>query len=254
MLNTNQNLFLNVYNNRLTGSIPPELGNLNNLQNLYLDTNQLTGSIPPELGNLNDLQGLNLSGNQLTGNISSGLGNLNNLKFLVLDHNQLTGNIPPELSNLSILQRLELNNNQISGSIPLSFVDLSSLDKLYFYDTYLCEPQNEAFQEWLSGIIYFASTNVVCPQVEIDDDDIVLIWDSFQGAASHQIYRNTTPYFNPTTPYVDNVYSPFVDVGVAANQATFFYQITFVDNVDNEFPLGNELGYFVFEIVKSTSP
>ncbi|NJL06697.1 MAG: Two component regulator three Y domain protein, partial [Chloroflexaceae bacterium] len=35
--------------NELTGSIPPELGSLANLQDLDLSENQLSGSIPPEL-------------------------------------------------------------------------------------------------------------------------------------------------------------------------------------------------------------
>ena len=38
--------------NQLRGAIPPELGNLVNLQSLNLANNQLTGEIPPELGNL----------------------------------------------------------------------------------------------------------------------------------------------------------------------------------------------------------
>ena len=43
---------LNLYDNQLTGSIPPEIGNLTNLTYLNLYDNQLTGSIPPEIGNL----------------------------------------------------------------------------------------------------------------------------------------------------------------------------------------------------------
>ena len=40
---------LDLYNNDLTGSIPPELGSLANLTWLYLDHNALTGAIPPSL-------------------------------------------------------------------------------------------------------------------------------------------------------------------------------------------------------------
>ena len=36
--------------NQLTGEIPPEIGNLTNLEGLYLNSNNLTGSIPPGQG------------------------------------------------------------------------------------------------------------------------------------------------------------------------------------------------------------
>ena len=42
--------------NQLSGPIPAELGNLDNLEYLYLRNNQLSGSIPPELGNLANLE------------------------------------------------------------------------------------------------------------------------------------------------------------------------------------------------------
>jgi len=61
--------FLNLYNQGLTGSIPPEIGSLTNLTGLELSENRLTGEIPPELGNLTNLTYLWLSGNQLTGEI-----------------------------------------------------------------------------------------------------------------------------------------------------------------------------------------
>ncbi|MBT4054648.1 MAG: hypothetical protein HOE74_05850 [Candidatus Marinimicrobia bacterium] len=80
---------------QLTGSIPPEIGNLTNLQILDLSYNQLTGVIPPEIGNLTNLITLNLGDNQLTGPIPSEIGNLTNLTNLNLRSNQLTGSIPP---------------------------------------------------------------------------------------------------------------------------------------------------------------
>ncbi len=42
-------------NNELTGDIPPEIGNLSNLQVLLFSSNQLS-SLPPEIGNLYSLQ------------------------------------------------------------------------------------------------------------------------------------------------------------------------------------------------------
>ena len=36
--------------NNLSGSLPPQIGNLPNLRTLLLDGNHLTGQIPPEMG------------------------------------------------------------------------------------------------------------------------------------------------------------------------------------------------------------
>ena len=44
-----------LYGNQLSGSIPPELGNLTYLNGLSLNNNRLSGSIPPELGKLTRL-------------------------------------------------------------------------------------------------------------------------------------------------------------------------------------------------------
>ena len=46
---------LNLVENNLIGTIPSELGNLTNLQDLSLYSNQLSGSLPAELGNLTNL-------------------------------------------------------------------------------------------------------------------------------------------------------------------------------------------------------
>ena len=40
-------------NSGLTGSIPPEIGNMTNLTKLYLNENQLTGEIPESICDLN---------------------------------------------------------------------------------------------------------------------------------------------------------------------------------------------------------
>ena len=100
--------------NQLAGSIPPELGNLEELERLYLAHNQLTGEIPPELGNLTNLIELALDHNQLTGEIPPELGNLINLYGLFLNHNRLTGEILSELGNLINLEELWLGNNQLT--------------------------------------------------------------------------------------------------------------------------------------------
>ena len=120
-----------LWNNQLSGSIPAELGNLTNLQYLDLDNNQLSGSIPPELGNLANLQELRLYNNQLSSSIPPELGNLADLKLLLLARNHLSGSIPPQLGNLTNLQYLYLYGNQLSGSIPPELGNLTNLQYLY---------------------------------------------------------------------------------------------------------------------------
>ncbi len=62
--------------NSLSGPIPPDLGDLSNLQGLYLFTNSLTGPIPPELGDLSNLIHLVLFNNSLSGSIPPALGSV----------------------------------------------------------------------------------------------------------------------------------------------------------------------------------
>ena len=122
--------------NELSGSIPSELGTLDNLRTLSLSNNELSGSIPSELGDLANLGVLWLDGNELSGSIPSELGNLANLYSLWLDGNELSGSIPSELGNLDNLYSLWLLGNQLSGSIPS---ELGNLDNLY--SLYLCGNQ-----------------------------------------------------------------------------------------------------------------
>jgi Leucine-rich repeat (LRR) protein len=109
---------LDLGNNGLIGTIPPELGNLTSLQELNLGWNNFPGSIPTELGHLTNLKILNLIDSHLTGVIPGELGNLTNLETLYLDRNRLSGSIPAALGNLHNLRTLELNENQLPGLSP----------------------------------------------------------------------------------------------------------------------------------------
>ena len=117
--------------NDLDGSIPPELGKLSNLRRLSLHHNSLSGSIPPELGSLNNLEELYLERNNLSGSIPPQLGSLNNLRWLHLSRNSLSGSIPPQLGSLNNLRRLDLAENDLSGSIPPQLGSLNNLRWFY---------------------------------------------------------------------------------------------------------------------------
>ena len=82
---------------RLTGTVPPELGEIAELSTLDLSRNYLNGSIPPELGSLTNLWGLDLSNNYLSGSIPP---ELDNMRTLYLSGNRFTGCIPTALQGI----------------------------------------------------------------------------------------------------------------------------------------------------------
>ena len=170
----NRVIELNLSSNQLNGPIPAELGNLANLQILWLQRNQLSGQIPAELGNLTSLQELSLHTNELSRTIPAALGNLTSLQALWLQRNELRGAIPAELGNLTNLQSLNLHTNQLGGSIPLSFKELPI--SIFRYDnTDVCVPSDAALREWLDSIQTHIGTGVDCQGSESSDRDILEI-------------------------------------------------------------------------------
>ncbi|XP_056162808.1 probable LRR receptor-like serine/threonine-protein kinase At3g47570 [Syzygium oleosum] len=116
-----------VSDNQIFGEIPEEIGNLVNLERLFMSHNQLSGAVPSNLGNLRNLAILVLGDNNLAGTIPSSLGSLTKLIILYLSGNNFHGTIPSHLSNCRSLQWLDLSNSNLSGAIPPQLFGLSSL-------------------------------------------------------------------------------------------------------------------------------
>uniref|UniRef100_K3Z023 Leucine-rich repeat-containing N-terminal plant-type domain-containing protein n=1 Tax=Setaria italica TaxID=4555 RepID=K3Z023_SETIT len=85
---------------------------------LNLGNNKFTGAIPPEIGQLKALLVLNLSFNKLHGEIPQSTGNLTRLQELDLSSNHLIGTIPPAMKSLHFLAMLNVSNNDLEGAIP----------------------------------------------------------------------------------------------------------------------------------------
>ncbi|KAH7529210.1 hypothetical protein FEM48_Zijuj05G0160400 [Ziziphus jujuba var. spinosa] len=133
-------------NNKLSGSIPECLGNLDSLRTLSLNStipnalfslvyilklnlssNSLVGSLPLDIENMKVVIAIDLSNNELSGNIPSTIGSLQNLINLSLAQNRFTGQIPTSFGELISIELMDLSKNNLSGEIPKSLEALLSL-------------------------------------------------------------------------------------------------------------------------------
>ncbi len=115
-----------LYDNQLR-CLPPKIGQLVALKELYIDNNQLR-SLPPEIGQLSKLRLFSLNNNQLQ-SLPSEIGQLVKLERLDLDNNQLQS-LPSEIGRLVELYYLHLANNQLQSLPP----EIGQLTKLSLLD------------------------------------------------------------------------------------------------------------------------
>ena len=139
---------LSLSDNTLGGSLPSELGALDELTTLDLDSNRFQGALPSELGMLSNLAHLGVANNRLESSIPSEFGGLANLQNLHLDANDLTGEIPSELTLLSSLTNFQLSANNLVGTISPAFASLSNLFSFDVHDNALTgSVPKELFEE-----------------------------------------------------------------------------------------------------------
>ena len=145
---------LQLHRNNLVGALPPEIGDLVNLNELSLSGNpELKGPIPPEFGKLTNLIRLQLWHNGLTGQFPPEMAQFNWLETLLVWEKGITGPMPAfgESSRLWRLKKINLNTS-MSGQIPESFIGLRRLDSFVWQPTDLCAPQTEPFIAWLRDV------------------------------------------------------------------------------------------------------
>lgn len=169
--------------------LPPEIGNLTNLETLWLNHNDLL-RLPPEIGNLSNLQSLILNHNQLS-RLPAEIGNLTNLQELDLAYNQLSS-LPSTIGNLENLNQLYLSHNQLR-SLPVSMGKLDSLAWLDLSENQLSSLPIELAEVPLEHINISGNLN---PLVSVADEDtqailayvknpvLMQFWPYFVGSAS----------------------------------------------------------------------
>lgn len=115
---------LDLSNNHLSGDIPYDVWQLQNLMDLGLSDNKFTGGVPWAVSGLYQLQKLDLAHNLFSGELPRTLGDLWSLKILDLHGNNFTGQIPA-LVNTKFLTYLDLSSNRFAGDVP--------------HETFLCQ-------------------------------------------------------------------------------------------------------------------
>lgn len=133
------NTLINMMFYNLSGTIPPETGQLTSLGGVILQSGRLSGSIPSSFSNLTNLQQLRIADNLLSGTLpilsskitdlelsnnnfmgSPDIGNLVKVTYLQLSNNNFSGNIDWIL-NLTSLTNLYLDSNSFSGTLPPNY-------------------------------------------------------------------------------------------------------------------------------------
>jgi len=120
---------LNLNANFLYGSIPPSISALISSD---LSNNYLTGAVPYQLSNLQNVWHLNLGFNNLEVPDYSKFLPMPSLAFLSLTSNNLILEFPPFVLNCTALKYLDLSGSNFTGLIPevlmTNLVNLKHLD------------------------------------------------------------------------------------------------------------------------------
>ncbi|GMI78590.1 HAESA-like 1 [Hibiscus trionum] len=109
---------LNLFENRLEGTLPGSITSSKYLQDLKLYNNNLSGTLPSQLGENSSLQYLDLSYNQFSGEIPESLCAKGKLEDIILINNSFSGKIPESIGKCQSLGRIRFKHNLFSGQVP----------------------------------------------------------------------------------------------------------------------------------------
>jgi hypothetical protein len=132
--------------NGMSGTLPPELGVLETLQQLILNENsELGGEIPVQICYLLELVELELIYNRLQGRIPACLGTMVALEYLLLSNNALTGPLPQAIGGLLNMKSIIVDDNMLTGDITDFFDNLVNLESLHLEDNYFGATISDSF-------------------------------------------------------------------------------------------------------------
>ncbi|XP_059314095.1 receptor protein kinase TMK1-like [Lycium ferocissimum] len=151
---------IQIGNQGLKGSLPPNINNLTELQVFEVQKNGLTGSLPSFAG-LSSLQSILVSENGFTSIPSDFFDGMTSLQTVYLDKNPFSPwSVPDSLKSASSLQLFSANSANVSGKIPDFFGGdtFPSLTDLHLSFNNLDGPLPSSFSGssiqtlWLNGL------------------------------------------------------------------------------------------------------
>jgi hypothetical protein len=161
-----------IESNYLSGSLPVQLGQLENLVYLYVRRNDLTMDLNALMapGNLKSIFALWLDSNSISGRIPTTIGLLTDLTSLSITNSTLSGAIPTEMAKLTKLRRLWLYDNNLSGRIPSEFAALTKLEVVEVYQNNLRGVMPPAVCQAIQSAAYeFSTLSADCGEVQCDN-------------------------------------------------------------------------------------
>lgn len=208
-------------NNNLTGTLPPEIGDLTSLQYLsFYYGNSINGTLPPEIGNLTDLRLLSFEYNNFTGEIPASYANLTELRGFWFNNNQLSGEVPDFVAtSYTNMTYFDISYNNFQGPLP----DLSSLqvlryvkiDNNHFYASDFANEFNDYLNlqaSWNDSYYYSPQTTLDLTEYQslTEGEDIILTvsesnarYGNTNRVQELQWYKDNTPISGANTnPYI----------------------------------------------------
>lgn len=192
--------YISLSNNGLTGELPEELGNLTELESLYLGSNQLAGNLPESMGNLTQLKYVSLAYNNLTGNIPESFASwMNTLETISLSGNSFSGRLPESIVNHPKWK--DLWNGWIGGGFDISGVKLPAPD---FTVTDIYGNQISSAVEYadnkLTAVLHWWSS---CPWSDMYMKEQLMLWYNMYHDKGFEIIGYSTEEMSSLRNYVE---------------------------------------------------
>ena len=134
-------------NPKLSGSLPPEWGAMEQLKLLDLSLNYesdiksgISGILPPFWSKMVKLETLDLWRTSVDGPLPPSWAAMKHLQVLSLSDTGISGSLPSAWSSLARLRSVRLARTMIGGSLPSSWGSLRSLVMLDLRGTHVVEP------------------------------------------------------------------------------------------------------------------